>query len=700
MHQLSIAKRLWLNLSIAIMIAVAIASGGMNGLDKAQDSSDALIALEADEVNPIETFSQDFNRSMDQMMAALLVRTPQNLEVFMSSLEDQRQRLATIMADKGIEIEKNSDGFYRPVEKETKSESEIDSAQLVESEQTGQATDTSEAENAPKTDKSVAPLTVDDFLQIDPVLVNLEKAVQSYLFLRKDIENTYEFGVETSVKTMQAELTTLLASDSAQESQTLQANLAQWQQRLEESKKLAVMLVASGDFEYFDQFHQTGLGDAADALVEPLNEELSGNFLLQESLQSFINSRDSLYESFQDIRSALQTAESNNQMISSLVSEGQAYFENVLAFYQAKRLESLQELETVATERFQWMLWIAVIGLAAMIFINLLFIRSINRPIAKMQQQVEQVQQTMKFDQWQTSKGNNELVGIEHSIQKMLQTFAASMQEVVQSSQAMANGDLTKTVSTHYQGDLLQMAEHFNRSLHGVQDILNEIEQISQALAHGNLDYQIEVADYPGQYQMVMQQLQQALTEQKHAIDEVKDISQAMEQGNFSKRIESVMPGDLGQLKTHLNHALNNLESAITDKVVALEAYSSGDFSFEMQGDYQGHLLELKGHMKSMAKKISRMLKDVHQSTQQAENGVKEISQGNQELNQRVQKQSGFIQKTSQQMGTMVRFLEGSFEQSTQMSQVSEAVKKESNSAKATIEEMVLAMQEIQQASQ
>lgn len=135
-------------------------------------------------------------------------------------------------------------------------------------------------------------------------------------------------------------------------------------------------------------------------------------------------------------------------------------------------------------------------------------------------------------------------------------------------------------------------------------------------------------------------------------------------------------------------------------KVTALQAYSQGDFSYEMEGEFQGRLYELKDHMGNMATKISLMLEEVKASTLKAETGVAEISQGNEELNQRVLKQAGFIQKTSARMGTMMTFLEGSYQQSNEMAKASYSVKESSNSGLATIDEMVNAMQQIEAASQ
>jgi|GEM_PF-2234226 len=688
MKNLSIAQRLWLNLSLGVLITLVIVYSGLSGLFKAQSASQSLIELQATDVVPVNQLTHSYRQMIDQMMNALLNRTDAAQQAFYSRSESFREELVNLFESKGVELALDNNGYYRPVKNSVDSQNEASELNPVQLE--------AQAEVLLNPTKSL----LNDVLQVDPILLDLRKVVASYLFLRKDIENTYEFGIETSLRNMEKQLQSLSLSDYVQDSSELLSLSETLLNKLEESKRLAPLYLVSNNPDVLQNFHQKGLGDSADKIIEQFSESLASAFLLQESLEGFVNSRDSLVESMHDIRDAMHTAQENNQTIYTLINQGQSLFDKVSGDYQQKSVHALDEVEVLAGDRIEWMLWIAVVGLLLMLIINFIFLNSITQPLSKMKDKVRNMQQTMVFDSWSPAKGRNELTDMENVIGELLQTFSSSMKEVISTSEAMAQGDLNLTLSNDYRGDLKKMADHFNQSLSYIQQTLNEIEEVSHALAQGNLKYQIAVDAYPGQYQVVLRSLQRALKQQRQAIEEVQVISKTMEQGDFSCRIENEMPGDLANLKLHFNDALDNLESAILQKVTALQAYSQGDFSYEMEGEFQGRLYELKDHMGNMATKISLMLEEVKASTLKAETGVAEISQGNEELNQRVLKQAGFIQKTSARMGTMMTFLEGSYQQSNEMAKASYSVKESSNSGLATIDEMVNAMQQIEAASQ
>ncbi len=706
---LSIAQRLWLNLSLGVLITLVIVYSGLSGLFKAQSASQSLIEMQAADVVPINQLTQSYRQMIDQMMNALLNRSEEAQLAFNTRSESFRSELVSLFESKGVELALDGNGYYRPVETSEADQSQSEPNPNSETPQIELQADVEkeaqkeilvEGQEALQAQSNLPAPLLNEVLQVDRILLDLQKVVASYLFLRKDIENTYEFGIETSLRNIEQQLQTLSLSENVQDSTELVEMSETLLSKLEASKRLAPLYLVSNNPEVLQNFHQQGLGDSADKIIEVFSEELSSAFLLQESLEGFVNSRDSLVESMHDIRDAMHTAQENNQTIYTLINQGQSIFDKVSGDYQQKSVQALDEVEVLSSERIEWMLWIAVIGVVLMLMINFVFLKSITQPLSKMKAKMRHMQQTMVFDSWSPAQGRNELTEMENVIGELLHTFASSMQEVIATSEAMAQGDLSSTLSSDYRGDLKKMADHFNQSLFRIHQTLNEIEEVSHALAQGNLNYQISVDEYPGQYRVVLRSLQRALKQQRQAIEEVQVISQAMEQGNFSRRIENEMPGDLANLKLHFNDALDNLEAAILQKVGALQAYSSGDFSYEMEGEFQGRLYELKDHMSNMASKVSHMLEEVKESTLKAETGVAEISQGNEELNQRVQKQAGFIQKTSARMGTMMTFLEGSYQQSNEMAKASYSVKESSSSGLATIDEMVNAMQQIETASQ
>jgi methyl-accepting chemotaxis protein len=160
------------------------------------------------------------------------------------------------------------------------------------------------------------------------------------------------------------------------------------------------------------------------------------------------------------------------------------------------------------------------------------------------------------------------------------------------------------------------------------------------------------------------------------------------------------MPGDLHNLKRYLNEALNRLEDSINQKALALQHFSMGDFSYVMPGEYAGKLLDLKQNMGKMAESVSTMLSDVQLATNHAVHGIKEISSGNQDLNKRVQKQAVALAQTTQHMQAMSDSVQDTLTQSRAVSHNTEQMRDKSRSGIEIVNQMLHAMEQIQEASQ
>lgn len=371
--------------------------------------------MQATDVVPVNQLTHSYRQMIDQMMNALLNRTDEAQQAFYSRSESFREELVNLFESKGVELALDNNGYYRPVKNSVDSQNEASELNPVQLEA-----------QAEVLLNPTQPL-LNDVLQVDPILLDLRKVVASYLFLRKDIENTYEFGIETSLRNMEKQLQSLSLSEYVQDSSELLSLSETLLTKLDESKRLAPLYLVSNNPDVLQNFHQKGLGDSADKIIEQFSESLASAFLLQESLEGFVNSRDSLVESMHDIRDAMHTAQENNQTIYTLINQGQSLFDKVSGDYQQKSVHALDEVEVLAGDRIEWMLWIAVVGLLLMLIINFIFLNSITQPLSKMKAKVRNMQQTMVFDSWSPAKGRNELTDMENVIGELLQTSSFTL---------------------------------------------------------------------------------------------------------------------------------------------------------------------------------------------------------------------------------------------------------------------------------
>lgn len=333
------------------------------------------------------------------------------------------------------------------------------------------------------------------------------------------------------------------------------------------------------------------------------------------------------------------------------------------------------------------------------LLITRLLARSIIGPLQQMRTSVEQVAQTGRLAPLPPLPGRNELTDMHASCNGLMDSVHAALDEVRHASQAMAEGNLTRQMQGSFHGDLAELANAFNSSLQNVRQTLDDLQQAAEALADGRLEHQNVLDGYQGQYRSVVMRIDQAMSGQRQAIEAVRQVTHAMRDGDFSQRIMLDMPGDLHNLKRHLNEALDRLEKAIHHKTLALHHFSQGDFTYAIPGEYAGKLLDLKNNMGRMAKSISGMLIEVQSATSHAVHGIREISAGNQDLNQRVQKQAHAVQTTTQHMQLMSDAVGDTLTQAGEVARNTQAIRDQSRSGVDIVNRMLDAMTQVQQAS-
>ncbi len=663
-NRLNIGTRLWLNLIIALAFVGFVTLQGWSSMQFSANQADALVTQETQITRNIAAFHKDFITTLQISNNYVLTLDKKEGELFNQRIDQQIKALQDLLVSLGAQVEHDQAGFLQ-----FSAEPEGHQAALLH-----------------------------ELLSIDNVLMNLKKSTNSNVYLKNRLSTTIDFGLERSAKSLVENLDALQPLIKGQPG--LVDASRDLKQRLEISQLLAAKMIAKNDPSLKDAFDQTGLGFSALGLSKSLEEAFSGDFFNRELAENVSRSHSDYFDAFGDLRDFITTAAQNNQSLAKLSETGNMTLLALMSDLQNNSLQSLQHLQTNSdAQASQLLIWGAIAALV-LLLINLSITRSIVQPLNRMRDQVLQVASSGEFSHWTVLTGRNELSEMSHAQHQLLKTVACALNEVKMVSEALAQGDTSQRMSAEYQGDLARLSQAMNNSLQSVNTTFNEIAQLSHALEQGNLSFEIELHAHSGQFLEVLNAMTNALAVQKAAINDIRHVTHAMRAGDFGQRVSLTMPGDLHNLKRYLNESLERLESAINSKAVALKAYSQGDFSHQNTHEFEGKLQELNMHMGNMAHSVSTMLQDVKHATEHAVHGIKEISSGNQDLNNRVQKQAGAIQQTTSHMGQMMTSVRDTLFEANQVSVKTETVQRDSASGMAIVEQMVSAMQGINEASQ
>ncbi|MDG4812984.1 methyl-accepting chemotaxis protein [Hydrogenovibrio sp. 3SP14C1] len=535
---------------------------------------------------------------------------------------------------------------------------------------------------------------------LQTVLRKYKKATNSNVFLKKEVNNTIEYGIEPTTETLKQQTEAFLQTDQAHENLALSEAVKAIQKRLNASQLILGKMISTKNTQLIKVFEENGLGDNANPEMETIVSAFEGNFQYTDMLDELVTARDGYQESFSDIKDYMTTETDNNASLISLINKANKIINHFTNQSQQTTSNLISELSTLSNHQIERLAIISIIGLILMILFNLIVVASITRPLHRIRKNIASISQTGDLKQWKPIIGKNELVDMSYSIQELILSFRHITTELQDVGIALSRGEFDKKVEKAYAGDLLTLKQNFNKSITQISDTMTAIQNMSQALNQGNLSFTEPSDRYLGTYRTVIESLNSAMDTQMNAIEAVKEVMQMMNKGDFSKRIELEMPGELSQLKTYLNTSLDKLDEAISQKSYILDHFRQGNFAYQIEGEFEGKLQDLKNNMQAMASNISNMLSDVQIASSNAVSGVQEISVGNQDLNERVNQQALAIQNTMNHMQKMVQQINESLSSANTVNNKSTAAKENTLSGVSIVNSMSEAIREIESASQ
>ncbi|MDA3808380.1 MAG: methyl-accepting chemotaxis protein [Thiomicrorhabdus sp.] len=684
LEKLSIQKRLWLNLMISITFLLALAYSARLALIDVRGSTDTLAQIQQTQSAKISQFQMRFSNTLQKMNDYLLTLDEKTGQDFNQKIDDLKELNQSL---KEVETETQDTHFTDEIETVLTNIKKTFNASLsLKNKIQDTPVETKiETQDSHFTD------------EMETVLSNIKKAANSSVFLKNQIQDTLVYGIEPSTKNIATSVKSLLLIEGLD--LDIQEALKEALQRLDTSQFALLKMISVNDPSFKAVFDAEGLGDSADELFEKLGERFESDYVNLDIYSELILGWEGYVESFSDLKDYMQTTQQNNTTITELANRANILLQTVATTTEKKTLNLIDNLSELSDSKTYEITLFGLIALLIMLVLNALLIKSITSPLSRIKNQVNEIARNGTYKTWSIPSGNNELTEMGHSIQSLLHSVVTATNEITQVSQALAQGELSAKMNGHYQGELATLKLEFNSSVENIANAFHAIDTVSLDLAQGNLQSQIDLDQFQGDYQTVMQNLQKATHVQSDSISSVIKVMQAMSQGDFNQRIIIDLPGEYMQLKQYLNSSLDSLEFAISTNIEILENYKEGNFAFTTEAEFNGKLYDLKSNLDSMASSMSHMLQMVQNATKDTVRGVEEIGTGNLDLNQRVQNQAASLQHTAQNMEVMAQSVSQTLEQATAMNQVSQNVKQTIQEGRQVVDEMNQAIQDLASAS-
>lgn len=139
----------------------------------------------------------------------------------------------------------------------------------------------------------------------------------------------------------------------------------------------------------------------------------------------------------------------------------------------------------------------------------------------------------------------------------------------------ISKGDIPAKITDPYSGDYNIIKNNLNTCIDAVSNLVKDTRMLSEAAVAGKLDTRADAAKHQGDFQRVVQGVNDTLDNVVAPVNDVRRVMGAMEQGDMTQSITKNYNGDFNELKNAINNTIVKLADTIGQINVASDAISN-----------------------------------------------------------------------------------------------------------------------------
>lgn len=182
-------------------------------------------------------------------------------------------------------------------------------------------------------------------------------------------------------------------------------------------------------------------------------------------------------------------------------------------------------------------------------------------------------------------------------------------------------------------------------------------------------------------------------------------LAQRMEHGDLGLKTDQPLNAEIrsndeiGYLTLIFQDMMNSLKGYIGEISVTLAAISDGDLTVKTTQNYVGDFVSIKESLDEILRKLNGTMSQIMESTDRVSNGAEQMSAGSQSLSQGSVEQAGTVEGLEMNVRDISKRISQSADDAQQASHVVETVGTQIIESNQKMQEMIGAMQEINESS-
>lgn len=182
-------------------------------------------------------------------------------------------------------------------------------------------------------------------------------------------------------------------------------------------------------------------------------------------------------------------------------------------------------------------------------------------------------------------------------------------------------------------------------------------------------------------------------------LEEIQIVSEELSKGNLGVEIHYEAKDELGKVSFSLKNTINTLNKYLTSISKAMKLISEGDFTIELNTDFEGDFVTLRDSIEVLVNSINNTMFRIKQSAEQVTGGSHQVAEGAQSLAQASNEQAGSAEELSATVNELSQQVNNTAKNAKKANEKSKTAENKIEKCNKQMQQMIDAMNDIQKIS-
>ncbi len=200
------------------------------------------------------------------------------------------------------------------------------------------------------------------------------------------------------------------------------------------------------------------------------------------------------------------------------------------------------------------------------------------------------------------------------SVNLMASNLTSQVREIARVTTAVANGDLTKTITIDVKGEILELKSTINTMVEQLRAFANEVTRVAREVGtEGRLGGQATVRGVSGVWRELTESVNSMANNLTFQVRNIAEVTSAVAAGDLGKKITVEAKGEILSLKNTINIMVDQLSAFAAEVTrVAREVGTEGVLGGQAEvADVSGVWRELTQNVNSMASNLTSQVRSI-----------------------------------------------------------------------------------------